>query len=378
VLVGGQIAAAVLCLIGATGLAGEAAHMASADSGLDFARVVDIRVEGDHHAEIARRLDAHAAIERIAVVSHAPLTGEPRTMRVVPSRSGVPVEESTTYVVASPEYFPMLSIDVTRGRLFTDVEAAARAPVVVISRSTAQRFWPGEDPIGQTLEIRPTAVPGSPRSHKRGHVIGVVKDVVQGTLFHGIPATCVYFPTAIGAAQPLTLLARGRGDVAATIDAIHAAVDDAYPGVAFETRPIRDLAALQVWAVGSFSTAAAIPGVVGLLLAFTGTYGVVAFVAAQRRREFGVRMALGATKSRIVRNMVGDALRIGIIAVAAGALLAFALSRAASSVLEFIPVFGPGPYILASAIVLGASVIAAWLPGRRAARVDPSAALRAE
>lgn len=210
------------------------------------------------------------------------------------------------------------------------------------------------------------------------HVIGVVEDVVQGTLLHGIPATFVYFPTVVNAAQPLSLLARGHSDVAATIDAIHKVIEGVDPNAAFETRPIRDLAGLQVWAVGSFSTAAAIPGIVGLLLAFTGTYGVVAFVAAQRRREVGVRMALGATTTGIVRGMVADALRTGAIGAAAGALIAVALSRAASSALEFIPVFGARPYVIAGAIVLGASVIAAWLPSARAARMGPAAALRAE
>jgi hypothetical protein len=171
----------------------------------------------------------------------------------------------------------------------------------------------------------------------RVNVIGVVEDVVQGTLFHGMPATFVYFPTARAAAQPLSLLARGRGGIAATVDAIHTTIEAAFPNVSLQTRPIRDLAALQVWAVGSLSAAAAIPGAVGLLLAFTGTYGVVAFVAAQRRREFGVRVALGATPGRIVREMVGGALRPGVIGAAASALLAFAGLRAASSLIERSP-----------------------------------------
>jgi MacB-like periplasmic core domain/FtsX-like permease family len=378
-LVGAQIATAVLCLVGATGLGGQATRMASAETGLDFDRVIDVRVPDDRRAAIAERLDEHRAIERVAVASRPPLTGELRTIRLVPSRSGTPVEETAAFMVVSSEYFPLLRIDLTRGRLFTEIEAVAQAPVVVVSRATAQRFWPGADPIGQTLDIRAADVSSQrPPVQGRVHVIGVAEDVVQGTLLHGMPATFVYFPTAIGASQPLSLLARGRSNAAATIDAIHAVIEDAYPDAAFETRPVRNLAALQVWAVGSFSTAAAIPGVVGLLLAFTGTYGVVAFVAAQRRREFGVRMALGATTTRIVRSMVGDALRIGVIGAGAGTLLAFAVSRAASSAFEFVPAFGPRPYVLAGAIVLGASVLAAWLPSARAARMDPAAALRAE
>lgn len=378
VLVGAQVAAAVLCLIGAIGLAGEATRMARAETGLDFERVVDVRVPDGRRAAIVRRLDTHPAIEGVAVATRPPLTGEPRTIRLVPSRSGSSVEETAEFMVVSPMYFPLLGIQLTRGRVFTEIEAAAQAPVVVVSRSTAQRFWPGADPIGQTLDIKPAT--SSERSPMQGqvHVIGIVEDVVQGTLLHGIPATFVYVPTALSTAQPLSLLVRGRGDVAATVDAVHQVMEEVDPNAAFDTRPIRDLAGLQVWAVGSFSTAASIPGIVGLLLAFTGTYGVVAFVAAQRRREFGVRMALGATPAGIVRGMVADALRTGAIGAASGALIAVALSRAASSALEFIPVFGARPYVIAGAIVLAASAIAAWLPSARAARMDPAAALRAE
>jgi predicted permease len=376
-LVGAQIAAAVLCLVGASGLAGEVTRMARADTGLDFPRVVNVVVPNEHRAAIAERLAAHPVIERVAVATRPPLTGELRTIPVVPSRAGT--EQTAGYMAVSSGYFSLLGIDVARGRLFTEIEAAAHAPVVVVSRATAHRFWPGAEPIGQTLEIRPRASASEWQpAQGRVHVIGVVEDVVQGTLFHGIPATFVYFPTTVDAAQPLALLVHGRGDVAAAIDAVHAEIENGYPNAAFETRPIRDLAALQLWAMGTLSAAAAIPGIVGLLLAFTGTYGVVAFVAAQRRREFGVRIALGATAARIVREMVGSALRTGLIGAGAGALLAFAGLRAASSAIELIPAFGPRPYVIAVAIVLGALVMAAWLPSARAGRTDPAAALRAE
>jgi MacB-like periplasmic core domain/FtsX-like permease family len=281
-------------------------------------------------------------------------------------------------MAVSPGYFPLLRIALMRGRLFTEIEAAARAPVAVVSRATARRFWPGADPLGQTLDIKPSSGSAWRPAPGQVHVIGVADDVVQGSMLHGIPTTFVYFPTTVSAAQPLSLMARGRSDIAATTDAIHRAIDEAYPDAAYETRAIRNLVALQVWAVGSFSTVATIPGIVGLLLAFTGTYGVVAFVAAQRRREFGVRMALGATTTRIVRGMVSDALRTGVIGAGVGVLIAYAVFRAASSVLEFIPAFGVRPYVVAVAIVLAASVLAAWLPSARAAQLDPAAALRAE
>jgi hypothetical protein len=248
----------------------------------------------------------------------------------------------------------------------------------VISESTARRFWPESDPIGRTLDILPASTPARLPRHTRVRVIGVVEDVVAGTLFEGVAPTCVYFPTARTASGPMSLLVRGRGEPAATVKAIAAAMHEISPAAAFQTYELQQMVGLQVWGFRAFSAAALVPSLVGLLLAFTGTYGVIAFLATQRTREFGIRMALGASALRIVSSMVGEAIRIAMAGAAIGLLLAFAFARASTAALEIVPIFNVGSYVSAGAAVLTAALVAGLIPALRAAHVDPAQALRAE
>jgi putative ABC transport system permease protein len=141
---------------------------------------------------------------------------------------------------------------------------------------------------------------------------------------------------------------------------------------------MREMVGILVWAYQAFSVTASLLGVIGLLLAFSGTYAVVAFLVAQRTPEFGIRMALGATVRQIVSGMMGETLRIAAIGLGAGLMVALALMRFLSGAIEAIPRFGPRPYVIGVSIVLSATTVAALLPSLRASRIDPSKALRAE
>lgn len=122
----------------------------------------------------------------------------------------------------------------------------------------------------------------------------------------------------------------------------------------------------------SFSSVAAVPGIVGLLLAFTGSYGVIAFLVTQRTREFGIRMALGASLRRIIVSIVADAARTALFAAAIGLALAMALARAATAALGIVPIFGVGAYVIGGTLVLIASLLAALLPSLRTGRLNPA------
>jgi len=141
---------------------------------------------------------------------------------------------------------------------------------------------------------------------------------------------------------------------------------------------MRDLLGLVTWTFQAFSTTASLLGVVGLLLAFSGTYAVVAFLVAQRTPEFGIRMALGATVRQIVSAMMNETLKVALIGLGAGLVLAMAVVRALGALSEIMPRFGPRPYVVGVLIVLAATMVAALLPSLRASRIDPSKALRAE
>jgi ABC-type antimicrobial peptide transport system permease subunit len=209
-------------------------------------------------------------------------------------------------------------------------------------------------------------------------IIGVAEDVATDRLFSEVDATCVYFATGVRSPLEMSLLVRSRADVADVKTSVTNAVNVLDPDAPFRIMPMRDLLGLVTWTFRAFSTTALLLGVIGLLLAFSGTYAVVAFLVAQRTPEFGIRMALGATVRQIVSAMMSETLRVALIGLGVGLALAIAVVRVLNALSEIVPRFGPRPYLVGVAIVLAATMVAALLPALRASRIDPSKALRAE
>ena len=376
-LVAMQIGACVIFLIGAIGLLDEARRMANPNPGLSYERVADVRVAPRLRADLADRLASDPLVERVAVAWRAPLAGTLQRVGVVASQSRI--EQAAGYMVVSPAYFPLFDIQVVRGRAFTDLEADEGAPVALVSAATARTLWPGLDPIGQTLDIRSVGVQSQrPPDHARVRIVGVVEDVVSGTLIEGVDATCVYFATGLRSPVPMSLLVRGRSDIADVRASIARAVDAFEPDAPYRIFPLREMVGIFAWVFQAFSVTASLLGIIGLLLAFSGTYSVVAFLVAQRTPEFGIRMALGASARQIIEGMMGETLHIALFGLGAGLAVALALERALRGAIETIPKFGPRSYVISAAIVLAATAVAALLPSLRASRIDPSKALRAE
>jgi predicted permease len=376
-LVAVQIGACVMFLIGAIGLIDESRRLANPDRGLSFERVAEVRIAPRFRVELAGRLASDPLIERVAAAWQPSLAGVLRRVGVVPSETRL--EQTAGFMAVSPEYFPLLDIQVVQGRAFTSREADEGAAVALVSAATAHAFWPGLDPVGQTLEIRrlDARSQGVP-AHTSVRIIGVAEDVSSDMLFDKVDTTCVYFATSVRSSLEISLLVRSRADVADVRTAVVNAVNTLDPDAPYRIMPMRDLLGVMTWTFRAFSTTASLLGVVGLLLAFSGTYAVVAFLVAQRTPEFGIRMALGATVRQIVSAMMNETLRVALIGLGAGLALAMAVVRALSAAIEIIPRFGPRPYVVGVLIVLVATMVAALLPSLRAARIDPSKALRAE
>jgi ABC-type antimicrobial peptide transport system permease subunit len=157
-----------------------------------------------------------------------------------------------------------------------------------------------------------------------------------------------------------------------------AAIRAIEPDATFQLVSLLSMMGAMGWIFQAFSTTASVLGAIGLLLAFSGTYAVVAFLMTQRSRELGIRMALGATVEGIVSAMIGETLRIALVGLGCALALAALASGYFSGPLPFIPIFGARAYLTGTAIVLTATVMAALLPSLRAARIDPSKALRVE
>jgi hypothetical protein len=291
-------------------------------------------------------------------------------------------------MAVSPEYFPVFGIRIVRGRAFTKLEADEAVPVALVSEATARTLWPGLDPLGQTLQLVPSRglargpagrgpVQRQPE-HATVRIIGVTEDVVNGLATTGTDTSCVYFATGLRAPGELSMLVRARRDTAAVRAAVAAAVTALDPNASYQAFSMPELLGVMVWAFDAFSVTASLLGVIGLVLAFSGTYAVVAFLLAQRTREFGIRMAIGASVRQIVAGMMSETMRTASIGLGAGLMVAFALARAFGGVIPIIPAFTVRPYLVGLVVVLAATATAALLPSLRVSRIDPSSALRSE
>ncbi len=375
-----QIGACALFLVGAVGLLDESSRLASPQTNLSYERVSLIEVDPKVRAAVAARLASEAAVEQVAVTWKPPLMNGPLpTTRVMASTTNI--AQNIGYTGVSPEYFRLFDIHIVRGRTFTPAEAAAGAAVALVSEATAAALWPGLNPLGQTLELAAVPEGRSDRRLPRGRVqvIGVTQDVINGNIFAGIDASCVYFPTDVQPLRGMALLVRARSDDLETLrSAVTTVVKEVAPEMPSQVVPMRMFAGLALWIFQAFSVAASILGLVGLALAYSGTHAVVSFLVAQRRRELGVRMALGASAWQIVSGMLIETSRTASIGVAAGLAVAAGLIRLFSSSNAIVPAFGARPFLVGAAIVVVATAVAALAPLRAAAHIDPALVLRTE
>jgi predicted permease len=377
-LVAVQIGACALFLVGAVGLLDESARLANPDTNIDYERVGVVTLDQHVRVAMATRLAAEPVVEGIAAAWQPPMSGPLPSIQVAASTTRI--AQPVGFSVVSDQYFSLVKIPIVRGRGFSRAEADAGAPVVVVSETAAAALWPGLDPLGQTLDLSASQRQPSRRlGHRTVRVVGVAEDVIGGSFTDGSDGTAIYFATGLGAAGEVLLLVRGRtNDFDAMKAAVTAAVDEVAPDAGFRLVPMPTIVGGIAWIFQAFSVTASILGVVGLLLAYSGTHAVVSFLVAQRTREFGVRMALGASGWRIVWGMMLETFRTTSIGLTIGLAIAAALARLASSSIDIVPDFGVRPYSVGAAFVLMATAVAAVSPLRRAARIDPAQALRAE
>jgi predicted permease len=377
-LVAMQIGACALFLVAATGLIDESTRLATPDSRLSHERVQSVRIAPELRPALIERLGSEPSIERIAAAWHPPLVTPLTSVNVVASQTRL--AQSVGFMAVSPDYFPLFDIRVLQGRAFTTLEGDDSAPVALVSEATARRLWPGLDPIGQTLDIVPSTGqrPARRPTHSSVRIIGVTEDVVSGTLLDGVDSTIVYFAIGLRSPGEVSLLVRGRSDLESVKTAVTTAVNAIQRDAVFQINAISTVIGFMAWVLWAFTAAASFLGIVGLLLAFSGTYAVVSFLVTQRTREFGIRMALGASVRQIVGRIVGDMMRTAAIGIAVGLGLSIAVTRAFRSTIVIIPDVELGPYLIGAAVVLAATTVAALLPSFRTTRIDPSKALRVE
>jgi predicted permease len=329
--------------------------------------------------QLAERLPAVAGVE--TVVTEWPGASPLGDYVVHPDDRAAGVPQETVRLAgehASPRYFATLGIPVVRGRDFAPAEVAPVRPRsaqtgVVVGTDLARRLWGGADPVGRRLRAASDSAPGA----RTLTVVGVIDDPLARFREPGEEVR-VYLPPDT-TRVPRALLVRTTGDAAPLLPAVRAVVHDAASALLADVETVaaaqaegeRDRRAAAAWISAA--------GGAALLLSAVGLYAVVAFAVGRRTREIAVRMSVGAPGGRVVRRFVADGLRLAAVGVAAG-LPAALLGLGALPVLDpDFPALPAGPVAAITAIaVIATALVAAWLPARRAAAVDPAAVLRAE
>ena len=331
-------------------------------------RYDDPAKKGDFYERTLAGLRAIPGVELAGATSRLPLRpgNSVRGLSVPGLAPGTPTDAD--YRTASPGYFETMGIGLLRGRTFTDGDRDGRPLVAVVSASLAQRFWPGRDPIGEHFAIgdRPIAV------------VGVVNDIRSASL-EASPQPTVYVPYRQQPFAFMTFVMRTAAAAAPMSAAVRQAiwhVDRDQPVGAMRTmdEQLSNSLTRRRFSVTLLTAF----GVTAVALAAIGLYGVLAFIVAQRRREIGVRMALGASPRHVIADVLGQGLRLAAAGVAAGLVLAFALTRLLSSLLYGTSATDAATFASVSLLLVTIAVGASVVPALRASRVDPLVALREE
>ncbi|MEZ5289832.1 MAG: ABC transporter permease [Vicinamibacterales bacterium] len=284
-----------------------------------------------------------------------------------------PGSEPAAFVTAAtPEYFSAMRIPLLEGRRFEGYDDGSRPPVVLISHAFATRHWPNESPVGQRVRLQ---VRGELAT---AEIIGVVGDVRHDAL-DGPAAMEVFLPQAQAAFTGLTFVVRTAGDAEATLAALRARIYAVAPNQpVYRTAVMQDLVSSSLSARRFMLTLVLAFAILAVGLAATGVYGVMSLVSAQRTREFGLRLALGAARGQILRMVM----RQGAVLTAIGMAVGLAGALAVGQVLRrFLFGIGPNDLVTLAAVcgALGAvAALACLLPAIRATRVSPVVALRAD
>jgi putative ABC transport system permease protein len=327
--------------------------------------------------EFMNRVRTLPGVAGITTNSILPLTGGGNTIRfVIEGQTALTGHEEESYIRdASASYFSVMRIPLVAGRTFNDSADSATSPQhVIVNQAWTKRYLPGQDPIGKRIKF--TFSP----TQKYREIVGVVGDDADASLDSPYEPI-LFMPFDQSPDTYVNYAVRTTGDPAAAVGAIRAALHDVDPNLFL----IKPLAMEQIIAqspsvflrrypsylIGTFAGLA-------LVLATIGLYGLISFSVSQRTRELGIRVALGAQREDILRLVLGHGVRLALIGLGAGLVVALALSRLMRTLLFGVSAADPVSYAAAAVLLAIVALAACYIPARRAMRVDPVIALRHE
>jgi predicted permease len=384
VLVVGQLAVSLVLLIAGVLLLRGLGRASQIDPGFDPDRLVslsfNLKMNGyspEQATAFQRRLvphlEAQPGIDSVTLVSRPPLGSDLNLESVKIVGHHQPDDEDTAIdaTLVEPGYFGTVGLTLLEGRDFTAADDEDAPRVAIVNEAMARRYWPGRSPIGE--QIHTDGFDGDPHV-----IVGLVRDYKVRSLGE-TPRPYLHFPWRQEPSRNVTVLARSAGPAALAVAPLRRAILELEPEVAFsEEGTVSDLVRMTLVPTRVGASLVGAFGVLALLLAAVGLYGVIAYTVSQRTRELGVRAALGADRRDLVKLVVGQGMKLAVVGVALGVLAAAAVTRVLSVLLYGISALDPLAFGGAAAVLLAVALLANLVPALRAARVDPMGALRHE
>jgi predicted permease len=328
---------------------------------------------------VVQRMKAMPGIDRVAYAIRAPLSLSEGGIAVKVKLPGHPELHDPVeikYNAVSPDFLDVIGTHILRGRGFEASDDQPGPAVILIDRTMAQKYWPGQDPIGQVVQL--VGLNTGQASNTDARIIGVTEDAPINQIGE-IPESYIYIPFHLSQMGEVTFALSTRQNAMSLAQPARQLLIHVNP--LLDPMMVTSLPELIRYSAGNYQIMAELVsalGFIGLALTIVGLYGFLAFRVNQRRREIGIRMALGASRESTAFLVLRDTARMAWIGLALGLILAMGATRLETSML-----FGVRPLDALSlsgaiAVLAVAVTLAAWLPARRAASIDPIRALRTE
>jgi predicted permease len=383
----GQIAVSLVLLVSTGLFLRSLQHARRLDPGLNPENVLnvgfDLSIQGydevrgkQFYRQVMERVRALPGVESATLARNVPLTGSNMELGINVEGYEPPAgNESfdTDFNVVGQQYFSALGIRILRGRDFDDRDREGTPRVAVVNETLARRYWPGEDAIGKRFFLGPVSA-GDPVE-----IVGVVRDGKYRTLGEE-PRPYFYLSSTQDYQPQMTLHIRtAAGNSVNVLAGLRHEVDSIDRTIPFlDVMPLTRAIGVSLIPIKVASTVAGFFGLVGLVLAGVGIFGIVSYSVTQRTREIGIRTALGAQRVDVLRLIIGQGMRLAIIGVLLGLLASVMVTRLLSSLLYGISATDAVTFIGVAVLLIVIALVASYIPARRAARVDPMVALRYE
>jgi predicted permease len=377
----GQVALSFLLLITAALFVRSIQRAYEIDPGFDAARLaVFITTPGQagysgtqarlFYQRARERVQGLAGVESASWASNMPLFARPLSGLRVEGRSRLTPSDTATTIVNTVDtgYFAAIGVPIVNGREFSSVDVPSSRPVAIVNEKLVRDFWPDDNPLGRRIQI-----PGE--LHMR-EIVGVARNANYST-WGEPPQRCVYVPLEQNPLPAMTLYVRSAVPPEQVVNTVRGEIDAAGPNVLVTGvrtgRQVIDGSLFQarigVALLGAF-------GILALILASIGLYGILAYAVRRRHREIGLRMALGASKGSVLRQIVKEGMSLVVTGMLIGLAAALMAGRVLRAMLYNVAPTDPVSLVAATGVLCGVALLACYLPARRATTVDPLDALR--